>query len=227
MLRIDKAQGSHVLDPLSRGMQMNNNWIPLQSIPAGGKTLVFTDQALWLGPCKEFGIACRIETPLRAEVFVLPQDQGVLFRGSISGKVALPCDRCADDSLISLTHTFDSFEPYPAESLASAAKDSSRASASRKTAERADSPDEDEIDGVDAAVIRNAIHGKGIEINPAALVWEEFSLALPVKPLCTEACRGLCPVCGKNRNNEPCACSGEQGDPRLAILRGLNIKKKQ
>ncbi|WP_225312601.1 DUF177 domain-containing protein [Paenibacillus sp. 32O-W] len=47
---------------------------------------------------------------------------------------------------------------------------------------------------------------------------EAVVLALPYAPLCGEECRGLCPVCGSNRNTEPCQCKVERIDPRLAGL---------
>ena len=50
---------------------------------------------------------------------------------------------------------------------------------------------------------------------------EQFYLALPMKPLCQEACRGLCSICGANRNRETCACQTEWVDPRLEPLRAL------
>jgi uncharacterized protein len=40
-------------------------------------------------------------------------------------------------------------------------------------------------------------------------------------PICKEDCQGLCPVCGANRNLEPCTCQTEAIDPRLAILAKL------
>jgi uncharacterized protein len=48
---------------------------------------------------------------------------------------------------------------------------------------------------------------------------EQFYLALPMKPLCREDCRGLCPVCGKNRNHEVCSCQTEWIDPRMEPLK--------
>ncbi|HEX3027216.1 MAG TPA: DUF177 domain-containing protein [Clostridia bacterium] len=45
-------------------------------------------------------------------------------------------------------------------------------------------------------------------------------LSLPMKHLCKEDCKGLCPVCGKNLNDGPCGCGGEI-DPRLAALKDL------
>lgn len=65
-----------------------------------------------------------------------------------------------------------------------------------------------------------------LELNPAEMLWEEFSLNLPVKLLCSKYCKGLCPTCGKNLNQEECACSSDEGDPRLAALRGFKLTKK-
>jgi uncharacterized protein len=50
---------------------------------------------------------------------------------------------------------------------------------------------------------------------------EQFQLALPMKPLCSEACRGLCPQCGGNLNSTDCGCRPVWEDPRLAVLKGL------
>ena len=53
------------------------------------------------------------------------------------------------------------------------------------------------------------------------LLREQFTLALPMKPLCDEACRGLCPECGANLNRTECGCTPKWEDPRLAALKGL------
>jgi uncharacterized protein len=39
------------------------------------------------------------------------------------------------------------------------------------------------------------------------LAVEQVQLSIPMKPLCTENCLGLCPECGKNRNKQQCACT--------------------
>jgi len=56
---------------------------------------------------------------------------------------------------------------------------------------------------------------------------EQFQLALPMKPLCAEACRGLCPVCGTNLNRSDCDCRPAWEDPRLAPLKGLLNRDKE
>jgi uncharacterized protein len=54
-----------------------------------------------------------------------------------------------------------------------------------------------------------------------SLVETETTLALPMKPLCREGCRGLCPVCGANRNTAACGCVAKAPDPRWAALQAL------
>ncbi len=58
------------------------------------------------------------------------------------------------------------------------------------------------------------------QIDLNALIETETTLGLPMKPLCSESCRGLCPTCGGNRNTTPCACV-PAADPRWAPLKGL------
>lgn len=43
-------------------------------------------------------------------------------------------------------------------------------------------------------------------------------LSVPMKPLCSEGCRGLCPVCGADLNEEECGCRRERIDPRWEAL---------
>lgn len=62
------------------------------------------------------------------------------------------------------------------------------------------------------------------QLDLGRLLETETTLALPMRALCREDCRGLCPVCGGNRNAEACACRSEATDPRWAALRGLAVR---
>ena len=53
-----------------------------------------------------------------------------------------------------------------------------------------------------------------IDLTP--IVREYLLLDFPIKPLCKPDCAGLCPVCGKNHNQETCDCDTSSIDPRLA-----------
>jgi uncharacterized protein len=53
---------------------------------------------------------------------------------------------------------------------------------------------------------------------------EQVLLVTPVKTVCRDECKGLCPVCGRNLNQEPCGCEKRPSDPRWQAL--AEIKKK-
>lgn len=55
-------------------------------------------------------------------------------------------------------------------------------------------------------------------IDLDALVREQIQLALPVRQLCAEACKGLCPTCGADLNKADCGCAKEVLDPRWEAL---------
>jgi uncharacterized metal-binding protein YceD (DUF177 family) len=53
-----------------------------------------------------------------------------------------------------------------------------------------------------------AIEGK---VNLCEVAREQIYLSIPLKPVCREACSGLCVTCGGNRNLEPCSCERDPG----------------
>lgn len=59
------------------------------------------------------------------------------------------------------------------------------------------------------------------EIDISDRVEEAIVLAIPMKPLCREDCRGLCPKCGIDLNQDRCNCTAEEVDTRWVALRKL------
>jgi len=47
---------------------------------------------------------------------------------------------------------------------------------------------------------------EGDEIDLDPFIYEEVLLDMPSRPVCSEDCKGLCGICGKNRNFEACDC---------------------
>lgn len=74
--------------------------------------------------------------------------------------------------------------------------------------------------------LTTAFYSEG-SLDVIELLREQFQLALPMKPLCREACRGLCPQCGANLNRTTCDCKPAWDDPRLAPLKGLLNREKE
>ena len=84
-------------------------------------------------------------------------------------------------------------------------------------------PDEREIGEDD---LTTAYYRDG-QLDMGDLLREQFQLALPMKPLCSDACRGLCAQCGANLNRTECGCAPAWDDPRLAPLKSLLNRPKE
>ena len=51
------------------------------------------------------------------------------------------------------------------------------------------------------------------------VVLEQLNLTFPLKPLCSEDCQGICPVCMKIVKDGDCSCATNESDPRLVKLK--------
>jgi uncharacterized protein len=61
------------------------------------------------------------------------------------------------------------------------------------------------------------------QIDLAAPIRDTVVLELPLAPLCRDDCAGLCPVCGRDNNEEACSCDRTTSDPRWAALSQLEL----
>jgi uncharacterized protein len=61
-----------------------------------------------------------------------------------------------------------------------------------------------------------------LETDPILI--EQLQLNVPMKPLCRSDCRGLCPLCGADRNTGGCDCAEPTADPRWAALAALKSR---
>lgn len=65
----------------------------------------------------------------------------------------------------------------------------------------------------------DTIHFEGESIDLSPIIVNNILLNLPIKIVCSNDCKGLCPHCGKNNNIEECQCTQENVDPRLSVLK--------
>lgn len=71
---------------------------------------------------------------------------------------------------------------------------------------------EEEDDGI--------VVNSDLSLDLDSLCYEDAILSLPTRFLCRDDCKGLCPICGVDRNLSDCDCQ-KPSDPRLAALRQL------
>jgi uncharacterized protein len=79
---------------------------------------------------------------------------------------------------------------------------------------------------IDEDDLTTAFYREGT-LDIVEMLREQFQLALPMKPLCAQSCRGLCVECGTNLNRAECDCKPSWEDPRLAPLKGLLNRQKE
>jgi uncharacterized protein len=65
------------------------------------------------------------------------------------------------------------------------------------------------------------------EFDLTEITKEQVMLNTPMKPLCRESCKGICPVCGTDLNEKTCECSKKQADHRFQALEKLLKKGKE
>jgi uncharacterized protein len=65
----------------------------------------------------------------------------------------------------------------------------------------------------------------GEEINLQHGIQEQVVMAFPLQPLCDKNCKGLCPNCGSNLNQEDCNCKQEPSTNKFAALKDLKLDK--
>jgi len=139
---------------------------------------------------------------------LLEEDRGgknvledIRFKATYSTKVELNCDRCIELVQQPLAGSFDLlYRPLGA--------DAGKHEVSISAAET-------EI---------GYYQGEGMLLED--VIKEQVLLAMPVKVVCSEQCKGLCPHCGKNLNQESCNCGSEVSDDRWAALNDLREKFK-
>jgi uncharacterized protein len=130
--------------------------------------------------------------------------------GRVQTRLRLDCGRCLEPFEIPVDSAFElRYVPEPAASPGGQAQ-TGRDAVEREVAE----------DDITTAYYRNET------LDLGELMHEQFVLALPMKPLCSDACKGLCPACGTNLNKSACDCKPTWTDPRLAALQGLLDRDK-
>jgi len=131
---------------------------------------------------------------------LLPHSDGeVRIQGKYTVEMESQCDRCLGTARFPLDAAFDLFY-RPVSDLA----------------------DEEEVEIDEGEAEIGFYEGGGLDL--ADVLREQILLALPMQRVCSEECKGMCAVCGKNRNETTCDCKVESTDNRWeTALRNLEL----
>jgi len=176
--------------------------VRVDEIPAGGLQYHVDEQVPAIQTQLRDALEINGAHRCRAELEVTRQEHTVHIDGRISMSLQLRCARCLEPHLFveqRAIHVVLLLDP-PAD----------------------DGEQEQEQELVREDLDESYLEGD--EINLPELLREQLLLSLPAKPLCSEACKGLCPRCGVDLNRETCTCEKTPVDPRMAVLQGLKIE---
>jgi DUF177 domain-containing protein len=122
----------------------------------------------------------------------------IRIRGDLTVAMEAPCDRCLEPARVGLGKAFDLvYVPTPEDT----------------GGERAIDENGSDIGFYD---------GGGIEL--VDVLREVVLLALPMRWMCEDDCKGICPSCGRNRNQEDCDCNNKAADDRWSKLRSIRVE---
>ena len=121
----------------------------------------------------------------------------VVVSGEVSAGVEVPCDRCGQSTQLFLSAEF----------------------AYDCTVGREESHTQQEVECGEEDV--NKLYLEEPVINAGALIREQILLAMPMRALCKQSCKGLCMHCGKDLNAGICACSDNTLSSPFSVLQKI------
>lgn len=148
----------------------------------------------------EYGFPSALSIHLRAQRV----QEMIEVEGEVGTRVRLSCSRCLKEFETTLTARFS-------------------LTYSQELPEVASESDEEEVEISAEEMGLIPFHGDEIDLREA--VQEQIVMALPVRPLCEEGCKGLCPHCGADLNRRDCGCRPPIFNSKFGALKDFKPEK--
>jgi len=128
--------------------------------------------------------------------------QDIRLKGKLETSLEVACARCLEPVVLPVQRSFDLlYRPLGTDA------------------------GHEELSVTDAEAEIGYYQGDGLLLEDT--LREQVLLSVPLKTVCREECKGLCPLCGKNLNESACTCADELEDPRWAALKEIRTKLNQ
>ena len=134
---------------------------------------------------------------INAQIFRL--ENNVQVHGTVTAKLLTACSRCIEEIPLQIKAPLDIII-FPKGGLPDAATNG-------------------ELSEEDLGVATY----ENQEVDLDNIIHDGLFLEIPMNPICSEKCRGLCSSCGINLNHESCACNTKLKDWRLAALQNIKL----
>jgi len=145
---------------------------------------------------------CTFTAPVRYDIVALREYDHMRVSGSVSTSISMVCSRCLANFETAIDSNFTIFF--------------------RKGA--VDEPSSEEETELSEQDLISATYS-GDEIDLTHEIEEQVSMEVPLKPLCGENCKGLCPECGTDLNTSACSCSGNKINFKFSALKDFKVSR--
>jgi len=145
-----------------------------------------------------------LSSPAKVSLTVRHIGDRLQFDGQVSAVLTMVCGRCLNEFSQEIT--------YPLAEQILFARPVGQARGARGADVGASGEAAEDDEDIELAVL------EGDTVDATSMVRDTLLTYVPMKPLCHEDCRGLCPSCGLDLNTGSCACAEQGLDPRLAAL---------
>ena len=147
--------------------------------------------------------SCRIAGKIEGDVTAVREFDNIRVTGRVTAPLALTCSRCLADYTSFADTSFTLF--FRKESVATPSS-------------------EDELELGEMDLLSSSYSGDEIDLTHE--IEEQIAMEIPLKPLCSEACKGLCHVCGIDLNTSSCSCSKEPSSLTFSALKDFKVTRK-
>jgi uncharacterized protein len=147
--------------------------------------------------------SCSFSGRIEGDVTVTREYENIRVVGRVSVPLALSCSRCLADYASFIDTNFTIFFR-------------------KETAVAVSSEDELELGEMD--LLSSAYSGDEIDLTHE--IEEQIAMEVPLKPLCSESCKGLCHECGIDLNTSSCSCSKEPVSLAFNALKDFVVNRK-
>jgi uncharacterized protein len=147
--------------------------------------------------------SCSITGKIQGDITVTREYENVRVVGRLTAPLALSCSRCLADFTSFIDTNFTLFF--------------------RKETSIATTV-EDELELGELDLLSSAYSGDEIDLTHE--IEEQVAMEIPLKPLCSDACKGLCHECGTDLNTSSCSCSKEPVSLTFSALKDFKVTRK-
>ena len=146
--------------------------------------------------------SCGITGNIQGDLFVTREYENIRVTGRVTAPLGLSCSRCLVDYPSFVDTNFTIF--FRKDSI--------------KTVST-----EDELELGEMDLLSSTYSGDEIDLTPE--IEEQVAMEIPVKPLCSEECKGLCHQCGTDLNISSCSCSKEPVSITFSALKNFKVTR--